>query len=106
MLHFSKLGEFAEKFPRDTAGYVPVQGDCWRQMKFDDHQMDPEEEGISAEERARRIEYLDKEWWPQVLAKTNDEKQRLEEIHGETFISHWERVVNRSPDEPHGFEVA
>ncbi len=105
MIHESELGEYAKGFPRDLAGHVPVHGDCWRKMRFDLAGMDPDAKGISADERARRIEFLDTVWWPQVLARVRDERQRLESAHGESFINHWERVVNRGAEEPHGYEV-
>lgn len=105
MFHKSELAHFSEHFPQDATGYVPVHGDCWRQMQFDRADMDPDEEGISAEEKARRIEYLDSVWWPEVLKKVNKERERLEEEHGESFISRWHRAVNRRPNESHGFGV-
>ncbi|NIL99218.1 MAG: hypothetical protein GTO62_19480 [Planctomycetales bacterium] len=105
MFHKSELQEYAHKFPQDQMGYVPTQGDCWRQMKFDHAHQDPHEEGISEDEQARRIEYLDKVWWPQVLEQVAENRQQLEEAHGDSFIQHWERVVNKAPEEPHGFEV-
>ncbi len=105
MFHKSELGEHATGFPHDTAGYVPRGGDHWRQMKFEHGAMDPEEEGISAEERLRRIEYLDQVWWPQILEKVSQEHDRLVNEHGESYLQRWQRVVNRSPDQPGGFEV-
>ncbi len=101
----SELERFGGRFPHDLVGDVPVGGDCWRQMQFDHAEMDPNEEGISAEEKSRRVEYLDTVWWPKVLEKVHLERQRLEAEHGETFIQHWERVVNRKPHLPHGFGV-
>lgn len=107
MLHKTELGDHGETFPHDKAGYVPVHHDQdnWREMQFDHADMDPNAEGISPEEHARRLEYLDTQWWPQVLEKVNAERQRLEEEHGETFIKHWQRVVNRHPHSSHGFSA-
>ncbi|GAA4457991.1 hypothetical protein [Novipirellula rosea] len=103
MFHKSDLEHFGEEFPQDSTGYVPAKGDCWRQMKFDHADMDPNEEGISAEEKKRRLEYLDTVWWPKVLQKVHVERQRLEAEHGETFIKRWHQAVNRSAEQPHGF---
>lgn len=94
MFHKSQLGEHAEHFFHDTAGYVPVDADSWRRMKFDHADRDPDEEGLSPEERARRLEYLDKVWWPRVLADVHEQRLRLEQEHGESFIQHWQRIVN------------
>ena len=74
-------------------------------MKFDHADMDPEAEGISAEEKARRIEYLDSVWWPKVLEDVAKSQTTLAEKHGESFLEHWQSVVNRHPDVPHGFGV-
>jgi hypothetical protein len=105
MFHKSELGHFGERFPHDLTGYVPTAGDCWRQMRFDHADMDPDEAGISAEERTHRVQHLDVVWWPRVLQQVHGERQRLEAEHGESFIEHWERVVNHATDVPHGFEV-
>jgi len=73
MIHKSELGEHAERFPADSAGHVPEQGDDWRGMSFEHGPHDPDEKGISDEERQRRIEHLDQEWWPNVIAQVNEE---------------------------------
>ena len=106
MFHKSQLGHFDDQFPHDLTGYVPTEGDHWRQMQFDHADMDPDEKGISADEKARRIEYLNVVWWPEVLQRVHGERQRLEAEHGESFIEHWQRVVNRAPDTPHGFDAS
>lgn len=102
MFHKSELAHFGDEFPHDATGYVPIHGDCWRQMQFERADMDPNEEGIAAEEKARRIEYLDTVWWPKVLARVNAERERLEAEHGESFISQWHRAVHHKPDQSHG----
>lgn len=105
MFHNSELKEYAEHFPQDQLGYIPTVGDSWRQMKFDHADQDPNEKGISNEERARRIEFLDQQWWPQLLEKVDRQRRRLEELDGDSFIERWEEAVNKTPAEPHGFEV-
>ncbi len=105
MFHKSQLGEHAEGFPQDSAGYVPHTDDQWRQMKFDHGAMDPEEPGISAEERTRRLEHLDQVWWPGVLARVAEQHNRLVKEHGESYLHRWQRIVSKTPDQPHGFEV-
>ncbi|MCH5373712.1 MAG: hypothetical protein JJ992_07025 [Planctomycetes bacterium] len=105
MFHKSELGEHARHFPHDLAGYVPVETDSWRQMKFDHAGMDPDEEGLSQEERARREEYLDKVWWPRLLASVHEQRLRLEQEHGESFVKHWQRIVNQEPPQPRSFVV-
>ena len=105
MFHKSKLGEHGHKFPHDLDGHVPHEGDDWRAMNFDHGAMDPDEDGISEEEKAKRIKYLDKEWWPKVIGWVNDQQAHLGRVHGKSFIQHWERVVNQPPPEQHGFEV-
>ncbi len=100
-----KLDTFPNKFPQDKEGHVPTHVDCWREMQFDHEDDDPNEEGISAEEKQRRIKHLDEVWWPRVLEKVAEEHQRLTDEHGESFIEYWQRVVNETPNPPHGFEV-
>ena len=104
MFHKSKLEKFDAKFPHDSKGHVPVHVDCWRQMRFDHADQDPNEEGISAEEKARRIEYLDKEWWPKVLEGVQEEHERLTDEHGESFMQQWNNIVNKPQNLQHGFE--
>ena len=105
MFHKSQLGEHAEHFAHDSAGFVPVDGDSWRQMKFEHGDRDPNEAGLSQEERDRRVEYLDKVWWPRLLADVHEQRLRLEREHGEAFIRHWQRVVNPEPEDPSIFVV-
>ena len=105
MFHKSKLDEYGHRFPHDQTGQVPVHGDHWREMQFDHAGMDPHEEGISVEEQSRRMEYLNNEWWPEVLQQVHNEKQRLEAEHGETFTHHWHDIVYQSPRTPHGFGI-
>lgn len=105
MFHKSHIGEHGERFPADLKGHVPVHGDCWRRMHFDHGELDPEEPGISEEERARRITYLDKVWWPQVLEKVHAERLLLEAEHGPTFMERWDEVAHQGPPMPHGFEA-
>ena len=105
MFHKSELGDLADGFPQDSQGNIPHTSDHWRQMKFDHGARDPDEEGISEAERQSRLEYLDQVWWPQVLAKAAAEHDRLLKEQGESYVQRWQRLVNRTPDEPHGFEV-
>ena len=104
MFHRSKLDEFGAKFPHDSKGHVPVHVDCWRKMQFDHADQDPNEEGISEEEKARRIEYLDKVWWPKIMEGVQNEHERLTSEHGESFMKSWATIANRSPNVQHGFE--
>jgi hypothetical protein len=104
MFHKSKLEKFDAKFPHDSTGHVPLNVKCWREMKFDHADQDPNEEGISEEEKARRLEYLDKVWWPKVLESVQEEHERLAEEHGEAYMKSWNVIANRSPDVQHGFE--
>ncbi len=105
MLHKSKLGEHAEGFPHDRDDHVPHLSDHWRHMNFDHGAKDPDEEGIDEAERARRIEYLDTVWWPEVLAKVDAEKQRLEQTVGHSFIERWQDEVQQPPLQQHGFQA-
>jgi len=105
MIHKSELGEHAERFPADSAGHVPEQGDDWRGMSFEHGPHDPDEKGISDEERQRRIEHLDQEWWPNVIAQVNEEIRQLGLLPGGSPIKKWRDQVMREPPEPHGFEV-
>ncbi len=105
MIHKSELGRYGKHFPHDQMGYVPIDTDSWRQMRFDHAEMDPDEEGISAEERTRRLEYLDKVWWPRMLAGVHEHRLRLEKEHGHSFISRWEQAVRRQAESPHSIVV-
>ena len=105
MFHKSKLGEYDHRFPHDQAGHVPVHRDHWQQMQFDHADMDPHEDGISGEESTRRLEYLNQVWWPAILQRVNDERQRLETEYGQTFTKHWHDIVYQSPKTEHGFGV-
>lgn len=105
MLHQSELGDHASRFPVDQQGRVPEEGDDWRNMRFDYGSNDPHEKGISDEERRRRIDYLDQEWWPKVIAQVNAEIEKLGQLPGGSPIKKWRDVVMREPPQPHGFEV-
>ena len=104
MFHKAKLEKYRGNFPHDSEGHVPVHIDCWRNMKFEHADQDPNEEGITAEEKARRIEYLDKVWWPKILERVQSEHERLANEHGESFMEHWDRIVNEPQHLQHGFE--
>ena len=105
MLHKSELGKHAERFPFDLDGRIPEHGDHWGDMRFDHGPNDPEEEGIGEEERARRLEYLDTVWWPQVLADVRAEKEKLDQLPGGNPIRKWREQTMHEPPEAHGFEV-
>lgn len=107
MLHKSELGEHADRFPADRDGNVPEHGDSWSDLNFEHGPNDPHEEGISDEERARRMQFLDAEWWPQVIAQVNDEKQKLSQLPGGNPIRKWrENVIDDAmPRQQHGFEA-
>ena len=105
MFHKSKLHPYEHQFPHDRKGYVPGPVDHWSDMDFEHEGMDPHEAGISAEEQARRTLYLNTEWWPQVLKRVAEERRRLEEEHGDTFMSHWKGIAHETPENPHGFGV-
>lgn len=104
MFHKSKLDQFEAKFPHDSSGHVPVHVDCWRKMEFDHADQDPGEEGISEEEKARRLEFLDTVWWPKILEEVQVEHERLNSEHGESYMKQWDTIVNTGPDLQHGFE--
>ena len=105
MLHKKELGPHARHFPADRQGRVPESGDDWRHMEFDHGPADPAEPGISPEEKQRRLDYLDQQWWPQVIARVNQQRETLEREHGETFMKLWRECLRIKPSEPHGFEV-
>ncbi len=107
MLHITDLGEHAHRFHghADQDGNVPEHGDHWSDMKFDHGANDPHEEGISEEERNRRIAYLDEQWWPQVLAHVNQEKGALSQLPGGNPIKKWREQGTQDPPPPHGFQV-
>lgn len=105
MFHKSHMDSFNHQFPHDTQGFVPHPGDHWRDMNFEQEGLDPDEEGISVEEHDRRVAYLNSTWWPEVLKCVEEEKQRLETEHGETFIQHWKHVLEVPTSHPHGFGV-
>jgi hypothetical protein len=107
MIHHSTLKEHAPRFPADGAGFVPEAADNWRQMQFDHKDQNPEEPGISAEERQRRLDYLDKQWWPQLLAQVRTEHEALvAEGHPSPFKSWIENVRPGSGDVGPGISVA
>jgi len=105
MFHKSKLDQFEHQFPHDAQGHVPHPHDRWDQMQFEVEGMDPHEEGISEEEKKRRIEYLNNVWWPQVIAQVEEERQRLETLHGATFMSHWKDLLHHPPESMPGMGV-
>lgn len=106
MLHSSKLGEHAHRFPTDRKGYVPDHHDHWKHMDFDHGPHDPDEPGISEEERQRRIEYLDTEWWPSIIAQVNEQKQQIVDLPDETLIRNWCKDVMKEPPQQEGYEPA
>lgn len=105
MFHKQHLGEHADRFPADRAGQVPTETDCWRRMNFEQEGIDPDEAGISEEEREHRIEYLDKVWWPRVLADVHEQRLALAREHGPTFMERWAQFTKDEPDVTHGFVV-
>ena len=105
MIHKSLLGQHGERFPHDRNGNVPVHGDHWRDLQFEYPEMDPHEAGISTEEQARRIEYLNTVWWPGILQDVSNQRQSLENEHGESFTELWNRTVRESPETPHFFGI-
>ncbi len=105
MQHKSHFGHHADKLPADRDGQIPEHGDDWRDMNYDHGPHDPEEEGIKDEEQAQRIEYLDKEWWPKIIAIANQQKSEIELSTADTPIKHWEEIMHQHPPHSHGFEV-
>lgn len=74
-------------------------------MKFDHGEHDPHEAGITEEERQRRIAYLNEEWWPNVIAQVNQEKETLSQLPGGSPIRKWSDMARKEPPTAHGFEV-
>lgn len=105
MLHKSELGEHADRFPSDQNGHVPEHDDHWSEMHFEHGPHDPDEAGISDEERARRTEYLDTQWWPQILAQVRAERENLDQLPGGNPIKRWHEQVMRKPPDPGGIDV-
>ncbi len=105
MFHKSEMDQYGHQFPHDAKGYVPHATDHWRDMNFEHEGLDPYEEGISPEEHDQRVAYLNSTWWPEVLQRVDEERQRLEAEHGETFAKHWQHVLDMPTDNPHGFGV-
>jgi hypothetical protein len=105
VFHKKHLGDHADQFPHDRDGFVPTDADTWRTMNFEQEGLDPDEQGISAEERAHRIEYLDRVWWPRILAEVHDQRLRLVREHGKSFMERWAHFTKEEPDKPHGFGV-
>jgi hypothetical protein len=107
MLHLSDLGEFAHRFHlhADKNGHVPEHGDHWKQMDYNHGANDPDEEGISDEERQRRTSYLDEQWWPNILSQVNQEKDTLSQLPGGNPIRKWRETAMNEPQQAHGFEV-
>jgi hypothetical protein len=105
MLHISELDEHAHRFHKDKDGNVPEHGDDWRNMKFDHGANDPDEAGISDEERQLRLAYLDDQWWPKVIAQVNQEKEALSQLPGGSPIKKWRDEAMQEPPTAHGFIV-
>ena len=64
MFHYTQMGWFGNSLPRDVNGYVPEEGDDWRDMNFDlGSDMDPDR-ARNRKEKKEIIAYLDAEWWP------------------------------------------
>lgn len=105
MLHISDLGEYAHKFFADKDGHVPEHGDHWRKMKIDHGENDPDEEGISEEERQRRIAYLDEQWWPNIIAQVAKEKEALSKLPGGNPVHKWRDEITKEPPTQQGFQV-
>jgi hypothetical protein len=103
MFHRDELGEHADKFLADLDLQVPEPEDDWRKMRFDHGPNDPEEPGISPQERQRRIDFLDQQWWPEVLSKIASAHQ---ELPPGSFIKSWQRHVQMEPPKTTGYEVA
>lgn len=72
MFHFSTMGWFGSSLPRDTNGFVPEDGDDWRDMNWDL----PDTGGCSEEEAE---DWLDSEWWPEVVAEAVSATARASE---------------------------
>lgn len=102
MFHRNELGDHGHKFPADLDLQIPEPGDDWRQMKFEHGPNDPNEPGIRPEERQRRIEFLDKQWWPEVLAKVAAAHETLPEG---SFIKRWQRDAQAPPTKNLGYEL-
>ena len=96
MIPHSQLERFGLNFPHDQSGHVPEATDDWRKMQFDHGAQDPEEPGISAEERQRRIDHLDQTWWPQVLAEVRQQHDELVKRGEPSPFSQW--VERMKPD--------
>jgi hypothetical protein len=105
MIHISDLGEYAHRFFADQDGHVPEHGDHWGNMKIDHGENDPDEEGISGEERQRRITYLNEQWWPEVIAEVNREKEELSKLPGGNPIKKWKEAISEGSPKGHGFGV-
>jgi hypothetical protein len=105
MLHKSHFGHHADNMPADLDGHIPEDGDSWRKMNYDHGPRNPHEEGISDKEQAERMEYLDKEWWPKIIAIASQQRSQIELSSADTPIKHWEEIMHQHPSLPHGFEV-
>ncbi len=105
MIHISDLGKHAHRFFADKEGHVPEPGDHWRNMKIDHGENDPDEEGISEEERQRRIKFLNEHWWPNVIAQVAKEKEELSKLPGGNPVPKWRDELLQQPPDPHGFRV-
>ena len=105
MIHKDELGEHAAHFPHDQNGHIPEPGDHWSKMSFEYGPNSPDEPGIDETEKARRIEYLDKVWWPQILTHAQEGRKKLQALPGGSPIKHWRDEVIVDPPMSHGFQV-
>lgn len=107
MLHKSKLAEHADKFPQDAQGNIPEAHDHWSAMQFAHGEHDPDEPGIDEAERARRTKYLDEQWWPQVIAQVEEERNNLLSLPAQSPIRQWAEMARKKPaqEKATGFAV-
>ncbi len=105
MLHISELGKYAHLFQShaDNDGHVPEHGDHWSTMKFEHGDQDPNEDGITEEERLHRIAYLDEQWWPNVIAQVNQQKESLSKLPDGNPIRKWRDEAMKPPTAAKGF---
>lgn len=107
MFHHSKLEEHGKKFPQDAKGNVPEPHDHWSAMQFEHGEHDPEEPGIDEAEKARRTQYLDEQWWPQVIAQVEEERDNLLSLPKHSPIRKWAEMTHKKPiqEKATGFAV-
>lgn len=68
--HVSNFGSFGGGLPRDINGYVPEEGDDWRNMSWElDHETSRDLRSEDPDRVATAEAYLDGEWWPEVVAQ-------------------------------------